>query len=198
MGGNSPDAGCVLGGRFPILFVDYTLYRVPQQLASSSLLTQYYEYNKTLVYHQRVRLHRRGGIVERVGVLRRFALQLTLVGEGTSTTITEESIMPDELDVVTRVARLDAVDADRVPVRRVARVAPVKVVHRERRVRANLVQTLPPGDGLFHFVLIVEDLVASRDRLDAASQTESTKLVVEDLVKLQRCGGIVRDLDSGC
>lgn len=54
-------------------------------------LAQYYEYNKTLVYHQRVRLHRRGGIVERVGVLRRLALQLALVGEGTSTAITEES-----------------------------------------------------------------------------------------------------------
>lgn len=105
-------------------------------------LTQYYEYNKTLVYHQRVRLHRRGGVVERVGVLRRLALQLTLVGEGTSTTITEESIMPDELDVVARVTRLDAVDADRISIGRVAGVAPVEVVHREGRVRADLVQTL--------------------------------------------------------
>lgn len=132
-----------------------------------AILTQYYEYNKTLVYHQRVRLHRRGGVVERVGVLRRLALQLTLVGEGTSTTITEESIMPDELDVMARVARLDAVDADRVPIGRVARVAPVEVVHREGRVRADLVQTLTTGDGLFHLVLVVEDLIASRNRLDA-------------------------------
>lgn len=58
---------------------------------AGTFLTQYYEYNKTLVYHQRVRLHRRGGIVERVGVLRRLTLQLALVGEGTSTAITEES-----------------------------------------------------------------------------------------------------------
>lgn len=120
---------------------------------AGTFLTQYYEYNKTLVYHQRVRLHRRGGIVERVGVLRRLTLQLALVGEGTSTAITEESIMPDELDIVARVARFDTVDADRVAVGRVARVAAVKVVHRKGRVRADLVQALSSGNGLLHLVL---------------------------------------------
>lgn len=60
-------------------------------LHSLVCLTQYDKYNKSLVYHQGVRFHWRRGIVQRVGVLRGFALQLTLVGEGTSTTITEES-----------------------------------------------------------------------------------------------------------
>lgn len=43
------------------------------------------------VDHERVRLHRSGRVVERVGVLRGLALQLALIRQRTSTTITEKS-----------------------------------------------------------------------------------------------------------
>lgn len=159
-------------------------------------LTQYDKYNKSLVYHQGVRFHWRRRIVQRVGVLRGFTLQLTLVGEGTSTTITEESIMPDELDIMARMTRLDAVHANRVPIGCVARVTPVEVVHRKRRVRADLVQTLTAGDGLLHLVLVVEYLVSPRDGLHTTRQAQPPEFVVEDLVELQRCRGIVGYLNA--
>lgn len=43
------------------------------------------------VHHQRVRLHGRGGVVERVGVLRGLALQLALVGQRARAAVAEES-----------------------------------------------------------------------------------------------------------
>lgn len=159
----------------------------------TSILTQYYKYNKSLVYHQSVRFHWRRGIVQRVGILRGFTLQLTLVGECTSTTITEESIMPDELDIMARMTRFDTVHADSVPIGRIARMTPVEVVHRKRGVRADLIQTLSTRHGLLHFVLVVEYFIPSRNRLYTARQTQTTKLVVEYLVELQRRRGIVGD-----
>ncbi len=92
-----------------------------------------------LVDHERVRLHGRGRVVERVRVLRRLALQLTLVGQCAGAAVAEEAVVPDELDVVARVARFDAVDADGVAVGRVARPTAVEVVHWKRRVRRDLV-----------------------------------------------------------
>lgn len=177
--------GCLVSGLFLL-----------HSLVFHFCLTQYDKYNKSLVYHQGVRFHRRRRIVQRVGVLRGFTLQLTLVGEGTSTTITEESIMPDELDIMARMTCLDAVHADRVPIGCVARVTPVEVVHRKRRVRADLIQTLPTGDGLLHLVLIIEDLVAPRYGLDATRQAQPAEFVVEDLVELQRGRGIVGNLNA--
>ena len=83
----------------------------------------------TSVDHQRMRLHWRGGIVEGVSILRRLALQLTLVRQRSGATIAKESVVADELNVVTGMARLDAVDANGVAVGRVARAASVEVVH---------------------------------------------------------------------
>lgn len=52
----------------------------------------------------------------------------------TCTAITEEAIMSNELDIVSLVTDLDAVDANGVPVGCIASVTAVEVVHRERRV----------------------------------------------------------------
>lgn len=43
------------------------------------------------VDHERVRLHGRGGVVQRVRVLRGLALQLALVGEGAGAAVAEKS-----------------------------------------------------------------------------------------------------------
>lgn len=102
--------------------------------------------------------------------------------------------MPDKFDIVARMARLDAVDANRIPIRRITCLAAIKVVHREGRVAGNLVQTLTARDRLLHLVLVVEDLVAAHYRLNAARQAQTSKLIVEDLIKFERCRGIVRDL----
>ena len=67
--------------------------------------------------------------------------------------------MSNVLDTVPGVADLDAVDADGVLVGRVARFAAVEVVHGERCVARDLVQTLTGLDRLLHHVLVVEDLV---------------------------------------
>jgi len=48
-----------------------------------------------------MRLDGCGGIVEGVCVLGRLSLQLTLVGERTRSTIAEEAIVADKLDIVT-------------------------------------------------------------------------------------------------
>ena len=68
--------------------------------------------------------------------------------------------MSNVLDAVSGVADLDAVDADGILLGGVARLAPVEVVHRERRVARDLVQALAGLNRLLHHVLVVEDLVA--------------------------------------
>lgn len=94
--------------------------------------------------------------------------------------------MTYKLHIVALVAFLDAVDADGVPVCRVAGVTsgkkeagavseakrragvqlrgrsqqlPVEVMHGVAGVAGDLVETLPPADGLLDGVLVVEDLV---------------------------------------
>jgi len=106
-----------------------------------------------------MRLDGGGGIVEGVRVLGRFSLQLTLVGERAGSAVAEEAIVADELDVVTRMARLDAVDANGVAVGGVARAAAVEVVHGERRVRGDLVEALAAVHRFLDSVLVVEYLV---------------------------------------
>ena len=101
-----------------------------------------------------------GGIVEGVRVLRRFSLKLTLVGQRAGAAVAEEAIVTDELHVVTRMTRFDAVDADGVAIGRVARTAAVEVVHGERRVRRDLVQALAAVHRFLHGVLVVENLVS--------------------------------------
>ena len=68
-------------------------------------------------------------------------------------------VVPDELDLVTRVTRFYAVDTDGVPVCRVTRPTPVEVVHRETCITGDLVQALATRHSLFHHVLITENLV---------------------------------------
>lgn len=45
----------------------------------------------TLINHESVGLHWRGRVIECVSILCRFTLQLTLIGQGSSATITEKS-----------------------------------------------------------------------------------------------------------
>lgn len=102
--------------------------------------------------------------------------------------------MSDELYVMSGMARLDTIHADRVAVRRVAGLAPVEVVHRKRRVTRNLVQTLSVRHRLLDGVLIVEDLVATDDRLHTTREAQPPETIVEDLVEFQRRRRVVRYL----
>lgn len=104
--------------------------------------------------------------------------------------------MSDELDVMSSMASLNAIDANRISVRRVAGLAPVEVVHREGSVTRNLVQTLPVRHGLFHRVLVVEYLVPAYDGLHTTSKTKSTEPIVENLIEFERRRGVIRDLNA--
>lgn len=147
-----------------------------------------------LVHHQRVGFHRRCRIVQGVRVLRRFTLQLTLVRQRTGTAVAEKSIMAYKLDVMTGVARFDAIHTDCIAIGGIARMAAVEIMHRERGVGRDFVQTLPARYRLLHLVLVVKYLVPADDRLHAAGQTQPTELVVEDLIVLERRGRIVREI----
>lgn len=104
--------------------------------------------------------------------------------------------MPDELDVVSSMASLDAIDTNGVAVSGVAGLTAIEVVHGKGSVTGDLVEALTIGDGLFHRILVVEDLVAAHDRLYSAGETQPAEAVVEYLVALKRSRGIVGDLDA--
>ena len=105
--------------------------------------------------------------------------------------------MSNELHVMPGVTYLDAVDADGVAIRCVARLASVEVVHRERRVTGYLVQTLSVRDGFLHRVLIIEYFVTSNDRLHPARQAQTPKTIVKYLITFQGGGGIIGDFYTG-
>lgn len=67
--------------------------------------------------------------------------------------------MTNEFNIMASMARFDAVDADCITISRVARLASVEVMHWEWSVARNFVQALAVADGLFHCVLVVENLV---------------------------------------
>ncbi len=104
-------------------------------------------------------LHRRSRVVQSVRVLGGFALELARRGQAPGTAVAKETVVANKLNVVPSVASVDAVEADGVPVRRVARTTTVKVVHRERSVRRNFVQTEPPRHCRVHRVQVVVHLV---------------------------------------
>lgn len=91
--------------------------------------------------------------------------------------------MSNKLNVMSSVARLDAVHTNRVAIRRVASLTPVEIVHGERRVAGYLIEALSVCDSLLDSILIVEDLVASDYGLHSARQTQTSKTVVENLVE---------------
>lgn len=105
--------------------------------------------------------------------------------------------MPDELDIMSSMASLDAIHANRIPVCRVAGLTSVEIVHWERRVTGNLVQTLPVRDRLFHRILVVEYLVPPYDGLYTTGETESAEPIVENLVEFERRGSVIGDLNAG-
>lgn len=92
--------------------------------------------------------------------------------------------MPDELDIMSSMASLDTINANRVPVGRVASLAPIEIVHGERSITRDLVQTLTVGDGLLYRVLVIKYLVPSHDGLYTASETKAAKTIIEYLIKL--------------
>lgn len=96
---------------------------------------------RRLIDHKSIRFHRRRRIVESVRVLSRLILKLALIAQRARTTVAKESenrqkrmvrirqtmmtktnspIMSYELDLVSIVAGLDAIDADCISIRCVA------------------------------------------------------------------------------
>jgi len=86
-----------------------------------------------------MRFHGRRTIVQRIRVLRRFTLQLTLIAQCSGAAVAKESVVSDEFNIVAGVTSFYTVNAYRVPIRRVARLATVKVVHGEGSVRGDFV-----------------------------------------------------------
>lgn len=104
--------------------------------------------------------------------------------------------MPYKFNIVSSMASFDAIDADRIAVGRVARLAPIKIVHGERRVTRDLVQTLPVDNRLLHSVLITKNLVTPNNRLHSTRQTQSTEAIIKDLIIFEGGGRVVRNLNT--
>lgn len=149
------------------------------------------------VDHESVRFHGGCRVVQCVRVLCRLALQLALVAQRSGSTITEESIVPDELDNMARMTSLDAIYADGITVGGVACSAPVEVVHGKTGVTGNFVETLTARHHLLHHVVVVVNRVIFYNGIYSTGKAETSKLVVEDLVSLESCCGIVRDFHAG-
>lgn len=141
-----------------------------------------------LVYHECMRFHRSGAIVQRVGVLSRFTLELALIAQCSGTTVAKKSVkrtyvsqfyryghndpkrlvfvevqmlpvVSYEFNVMPSVTGFYAVNAYCVSIGRVARLTAIKVVHRKRSVRGNFVQTLSISHCLFNCILVIEYFV---------------------------------------
>lgn len=93
--------------------------------------------------------------------------------------------MPNELNVMSLMANLDAVDANGISIGRIARVTAIEVMHRERSVRRDFIQALTAADRLLNLIVVVEDLVsAANHRLNAARQAQAAEFVIKDLIIL--------------
>jgi len=143
-----------------------------------------------------VTLHWRSTIVQCVRVLRRFALQLTLITERTSAAVTKEAVVANKLDIVTRVARLDAIDTNGIAVGGVACATSIEVVHRKTCIARDLVETLASIHSLFDGVVVVEHFVLLQNRLHSTGQTKAAETVIEDLIRLERGSRIVCYLNT--
>jgi len=66
--------------------------------------------------------------------------------------------VPNKFNVVTSVTGFNTVDADGIPIGRIARLATIKIVHWERGVRRYLVQALSVRYRFFHGILIIKYL----------------------------------------
>lgn len=103
--------------------------------------------------------------------------------------------MTNKFDVVASMASLDTIDTNGISVRSIAGLTSVEVVHGEGGVAGDFVQTLSIGDGFFHSVLVVEDLVTAHDGLHPTRQAQPTEAVIKNLVELESSGGVIGDLD---
>lgn len=105
--------------------------------------------------------------------------------------------MPDELDIMSSMASLDTINANRVTIRRVASLASIEIVHGKRSITRDLVQALTVRNGLLHRVLIVEYLIPAHDWLDTAGETKAAETIIENLIEFERGRRVVRDLNTG-
>jgi len=105
--------------------------------------------------------------------------------------------MTDKFDIVAAVAMFDAIDADRIPIGRIARATSVKVVHWEARVAGYFVEALSGADCLVDCVKIVEYFIRFQCGFHSAGKAEAAELVVKHLIVLQRGSGVVGDFDAG-
>lgn len=67
-------------------------------------------------------------------------------------------IVSNKFNVVTSVTGFNTVDANRIPIGRIARLTTIKIVHWKRGVRRYLVQTLSVRYCFFHGILIIKYL----------------------------------------
>ena len=81
--------------------------------------------------------------------------------------------MADELHMVTLVARLDTVDADRITLRAIAGEAAVEVMHRVRVVTRDGEEALAQLNGILQCLPVAMDLVAWREKVGEMHQSSS-------------------------
>lgn len=67
--------------------------------------------------------------------------------------------MSNEFHIVTSVTSFYTIDANSISISRVTRLTAVEVMHREGRVRRNLVKTLSVAYSFFNRILIIENFV---------------------------------------
>lgn len=69
-------------------------------------------------------------------------------------------IMSDEFHVVASVTGFYTINTYCIAIRRVARLAAIKVVHRKRGIRRNFIQTLAVSNSFLYCVLIIKYFVS--------------------------------------
>lgn len=91
--------------------------------------------------------------------------------------------MSYELYVMSGMTCFDAIHANCISVGGVAGVTSVEIMHGKGCITRNLIEALTTRNRFFHFILIVEDLIATRSWLNTACQTEATKFIIKYLIK---------------
>ncbi len=73
--------------------------------------------------------------------------------------------MTNKFNVVSSMTSFDAIYTDRISVCGIASTASVKVVHWKASVRRYFVQALSVGNRFLHSILVIEDLVCCKYKL---------------------------------
>lgn len=91
--------------------------------------------------------------------------------------------MSYKFNVMPSMTRFDTIHTNCISIGGVAAVTSIEIMHWKGCITRDFVEALTARNGLFHFVLVIEDFIATRRRLNTTCQTEATKLVVENLIK---------------